>query len=235
MFSKRALLASSALVLSAVGVADAHTPYVSVFGGVNLQNGNGAAQSGGSGLLFGSTSYSADHEAGFIMGGTVGTKLDEWMPGLRVELEASYRTNDISGRFHQFDFFGLRDGNIDADQSTFAVMANIWYDIDFGSKLVPYIGGGVGWARTQADGAFVQTQSSPGVSQVFDIDGSGFAWQLGAGFKYPVDDGVTLGVGYRYFRGPDIDNNVFVGKYDLPVDFERENHTVMVDLSFDLN
>lgn len=235
MVLKRALLASSALVLCAAGVADAHSPYLTVFGGVNLQNDNSAAQAVGSGVLFGTTSYDAEHEAGFLLGGALGTRLDEVLPGLRLEVEASWRRNDIAGRFHENDFFGNRNGILDADQSTFAVMANIWYDIDLGGKLVPYFGGGAGWARTQADGVFYRTAVTPGISQTFDVDGSGFAWQLGAGLKYPIDDGVTLGVNYRYFRGPDIDNNVFIGKHDLPVAFERENHAVTLDLTFDLN
>lgn len=235
MTLKRALLASSAVALSAAGVADAHSPYITVFGGVNLLNDKSAAQTSGVTVLFGSTSYDADYDSGFVMGGAVGTKLEETLPGLRLEVEASWRRNEMGGRFHEFDFFGHRDGIIDAEQSTFAVMANLWYDIDLGGKLVPYIGGGAGWARTHADGVFYRTAVTPGVSQTFDVDGSGFAWQLGAGFKYPVDDGVTLGLGYRYFRGPDIDNNVFIGKHDLPVAFERENHAVTLDLTFELD
>ena len=69
----------------------------------------------------------------------------------------------------------------------------------------------------------------------FNVRESGFAWQLGAGLNYEVQDGVHLGLGYRYFRGPNVRNDIFLGKHDLPVNFDQDNHTVQVELTIHTN
>jgi OOP family OmpA-OmpF porin len=118
-------------------------------------------------------------------------------------------------------------------------MANVWYDINIGTKWMPYIGGGAGWARTHVDGVFVVTTSDGGEHgsrhRPFDFDQSGFAWQLGAGLNYPIQDGVNLGIGYRFFRGPSIRNDIFLGKNHLPVNLDNDNHSVLLSLTIDTN
>lgn len=226
---KRTLLASSALVvLFGAPHAQAQGFYVSVFGGANWADDS-------SGSTAGSTGFSAEPDGGFAIGGAVGVKLDAWLPGLRSELEISYRRNDVGGSWFADDGIDTGAGVIDANISTFAVMANAYYDIDFGGKLRPYVAAGVGWARSHVDGVFVTEFPDPGTRDPFEAENAGFAWQVGAGFNYEVADGVEVGIGYRYFRGPRIDDPVFLGKNDLPVNFEPDNHTVAITLTVDTN
>jgi len=235
MESKRLLMASSALaLLASTGNADAAGWYYSVFGGVNLQEDASGFRST---LVPASTFtfYDIDAKTGFVMGAAVGAKVDEAITGLRLEGEVSYRENNLGGRFSTGstvfgNFSGPHDGNV----STFALMANAWYEIDFGMGFTPYVGGGVGWGRSTVKGSFSGVGLLSTVAR-YDFDESGFVWQAGAGVKYPIADGVTLGVEYRYFRGPEIDNNVFLGKNALPVEFERDNHAVQLNLAFDIN
>jgi OOP family OmpA-OmpF porin len=56
--------------------------------------------------------------------------------GFRTDLEASIRENSHDGNNHQ---------------TTYGLMANGYYDFDFGSPFVPYIGAGVGLALVNAD------------------------------------------------------------------------------------
>lgn len=240
MLMKRTLLASSALaVLASVSQAQAGDFYVSVFGGANWQANDGAGfQSGPPTFSFGTTAYNLDSDTGFVLGGTVGVHLDRWLHGLRAEVEASYRRNDVNGNWSVETFSTVQGGVIDANNSTFAVMANVWYDIDIGRKWTPYIGGGAGWARRDVDGAFITTFTNFNLStygHAFSVSESGFAWQLGAGINYEIQDGVRLGVGYRYFRGPEIRNDIFLGKHDLPVNFDQDNHAVQLELAVDIN
>jgi len=110
------------------------------------------------------------------------------------------------------------------------VLANIWYDIDIGSKFVPYVGGGVGWGRSRFEGVLLNDGTT------FAAENSGFVFQLGGGVNYEVQDGVHLGGGYRYFRGPNIRSNVFLGKSGnirLPVEGDNDNHTVVLTLTID--
>ena len=106
--------------------------------------------------------------------------------------------------------------------------------------MAAYLGGGAGWARRNVEGVFGTTftggGSGPLYGHSFDQDESGFAWQVGAGVNYELEQGVRLGLGYRYFRGPDVRNDIFLGKHNLPVQFDdQDNHTVQVELSIDTN
>lgn len=233
MRMKRILLASTALaVLAGAQQANAASDmYISVFGGANFVSDNAAAAA-----TYYSSSLAAisiDGDTGFVLGGAIGTKLDNWVKGLRAEVEVSYRRNDAGGLWSTTSSGSTTGGTHDSNLSTFAVMANVWYDIDLGSKVRPYIGGGVGWGRAKAEGAFIQTFTESGaVTPNFDFsasgENSGFAWQLGAGFNYEVAPDVDVGLGYRYFNGPEF---TYLGGTKL----DNENHGVQVNLTVGIN
>ena len=220
MRNKTLMLATTALALwTGTGSAQADGLYVSVFGGLNWVADSSAATSGGN------TTWSTDADTGFVLGGAIGGHLERWLTGLSVELEASYRRNDVGGVWSTF-----RDtGPIDANISTFALMANAWYEHDMGWRIRPYVGGGVGWARAHLDGALVSWTTT------FDTSNDGFAWQLGAGFNYEASPGVNVGLDYRYFVGPDFKEPFadFGGEGFGTLD--NDNHAVMVHINVDIN
>ena len=201
MRMKRVLLATTMLALLAgAGQAQAGGMYVNAFGGVNwLVDSSAARTEAGPARTW---TWSTEADTGFVVGGGVGTHLDNWSKGLRVELETSYRRNDVAGDW-TVTLGAPASGAIDANISTHAVLANIWYECDMGWKAVPYLGGGGGWGRANLVGAV------DGVS--FDVDNNGFVWQLGAGVNHEVSPGVVVGLGYRYFRGPDVTDPFSVG------------------------
>jgi opacity protein-like surface antigen len=210
--------------------AQADGMYVSVFGGANFMPDD--SHFAGT-IPFSFEVHNTDPDTGFVLGGAVGTGLDNWAKGLRVEIEASYRRNDVGGDWATgFVFFGpvVITGDIDANASTFALMANAAYDIDVGWMIKPYVMAGAGWARTKYEGAEVSAIFNTGT---FDVDNSGFAWQLGAGFNYEVAPGVDVGLGYRYFDGPD--SSYFAGKGISRITHDNTNHAVMVNLTIDTN
>ena len=249
MRMKRVLLATTALALLAgASQAQAGEMYVSVFGGANW-----LADSSANFTTTDSTTiyrWDTDADTGFVLGGAIGTHLDKWQKGLRVELEASYRRNDVGGNWQVYkdEADTSAFGAIDANMSTFAIMANVWYEHDMGWKIRPYIGGGAGWGRAHFDGALTSGLTSRGEnggegSTTFNTSNDGFAWQLGAGFNYEAAPGVDVGIGYRYFSGPDFIEPFSVGAC-LPngcVSSERfgrvenRNHSVMVNLTVDIN
>jgi OOP family OmpA-OmpF porin len=229
MRMKRVLLASSALtLLAAMGQAQAKDLYVSVLAGANWLSDSSATTPSGD------TGHSFDGDTGFLLGAAFGTSLDKWARGLRTELEVSFRRNDLGGSW--FTDFPSTGGIIDGNLSTFAIMANLWYDIDVGSKFRPYVGGGAGWARSHFEAAFITTFTDGGPSvdlnEIRRVDNSGFAWHLGLGFNYEVMPGVDAGLGYRYFEGPRI-RTFFEGKQQLRMD--NDNHTVFVNLTVNID
>jgi opacity protein-like surface antigen len=73
--------------------------------------------------------------------------------------------------------------------TTFALMANVWYDFDWDGALKPYVGGGVGFARTR-----VQV----GGGEILQGEQDHIAWQIGGGVQWTLDPTTSLDVGFRY-------------------------------------
>ena len=238
MRKKALFMATTAVALVLMGTpAKADGVYVNVIGGLNWQPGSSGSQSD----VSSTTSFSEDADTGFVIGGAIGTGLEKWVQGLRAEMEVSYRRNDRSGN-HEY-FYGAFDdpaeGPINGNLSNFAVLANIWYEFDIGSKFRPYVGGGAGWARARLEAATPITSDPDNVTLFYgwdstDEEESGLAFQLGAGLNHEVAPGVDVGVGYRYFNGPNFDP-IFIGKNELPVGFDNENHSVLVNLTIHTN
>lgn len=247
---KELLLSCSILAVSAAG-AQAGEIYVSVFGGMNI---TGDERSSffistdiDSETVTVTTAVNSDLSNGFVIGGAVGARLDKWLDGLRAEMEVSYRRNKLKGDW-QFSFNGdiptsIYDtsdlsaaGTTDGHLSRFAIMANVWYDIDAGSKIVPYVGGGVGWnrARLEVGGNVVDPGFIFTDIERAEYSESGFAWQLGAGANYEVSPGVKVGLGYRYFHGADVDR-AFSGKNAAPALTDEGNHAIQANVTVDLN
>lgn len=229
MLSRNLWLATTAM--AALGTAQqvqADGMYLSFFGGANLLEDH--AQSGAS--IFNTAAEAFDPDTGFTIGGAIGGGLDNWVNGLRVELEVAYRRNDIGGQWSEDTIIFSSSGPIDANMATFSIMSNVAYDIDAGWRVKPYLIAGVGWARSNFEGALYTTGGA--VNQTFDLDNSGFAWQLGAGFNYEVAPGVDVGVGYRYFDGPD--HSFFAGKNNVSSgEYDNTDHSVMLNLTIETN
>jgi opacity protein-like surface antigen len=184
-------------------------------------------------------------DTGFVVGGAIGYNLCCWLPGLRGELEVSYRRTSITG-YHEDGTDNLlstaqvpnETGPIDGHISSFALMANVWYDFDLGG-FNPYIGGGIGYGRSQFKANYFNALpvTTVALAAVEQTD-SGFAYQLGAGFHVPIDHGVRLGMGYRYVDLGDFElenAQPWVHALVQGVVFEQKQHSAVVNLTFDID
>jgi opacity protein-like surface antigen len=229
MHSRIALLASTAaaaLALAAPADAGNWTGwYVGVTGGANWSDDNDFAAAAAGPDLF---TINTDNDTGWLVAASLGLSLGQYLEGLRVEGEVSYRENSVDGVW-------TSDNNVDAlvsgplsyDHSAIAVMANVWWECDLGG-VSPYIGGGLGWADVEADGNFLTSPDTP----AFSVSDDGFAWQAGAGVKFPISPNMKLGIGYLFFEGPevtllppDLTNNQAAGE------LEYQNHAAVVTLT----
>jgi opacity protein-like surface antigen len=235
MKMKNVLLATTALAIyAAAGQAQAGGMYVGMFGGANWMADSSASIATGGG---GSTNYSWEMEAdtGFVLGGNVGYHLDSLVKGFSFEVEAAYRRNDVPGVW-DFDL-GAETGTIEANQSTFSVMANLWYELSLG-KVRPYIGGGGGWAHAMLDGAVIAANGTT-IDDSFDLSDGDFAWQAGGGINYEAAPGVEVGIGYRYFKGNDFPLaftiDPIAGAAETFGAVDNENHAAVFSLSVDID
>jgi outer membrane protein OmpA-like peptidoglycan-associated protein len=127
---------------------------------------------------------------------------------IRADLEGSFRQNDIGTTKLSYDSFqlnrfvtvpGARNQKIDVKghERTIGLMANVYYDFEFGSPFVPYVGGGIGvgfnnWKVKVKDANFD-----------FDYDSPLFAYQGIAGVSYYITPKLAVNVEYRYFGETD--------------------------------
>jgi len=183
--------------------------------------------------------WSVGGDAGWVVGGAVGYDLNDILRGWSTEVEVSYRSNQDHGHWASTTSAAGggsgSHGNLDFDNTSLAVMANAWYEFPV-AGVAPYIGGGIGWGRTRFKGTY---EAAVGGDASFNFKNDGFAWQLGAGVNIPIKPGMTVGLGYRYFRGPQVTvesyGNVSGNLVNNAIsDVDSENHSVILDLKVNL-
>ena len=183
--------AATLSIAATTGAATAndHDWYVSVFGGAAFFDDYDFNFISGAGTAF---PYSVDNDTGYLIGGAIGVK-GLFVENLRGEIELSYMSAD-PGAYASVPptFVGIAPTG---DISVFNVMANLWYDIDTGTSLMPYVGGGLGVGF--ADGSLTVTN---GAGAQYNGDDVGLAFQAGVGVLWGVTENTYLDVSYR-FRG----------------------------------
>ena len=163
--------------------------------------------------------------------------------GLRMEIEGSYRQNDVSDFKYNTTILPGSTGTV----TSYGAMANILYDIDIGGALggiTPYVGVGAGYVWQNYDKMGVGNTSTDSVS--LSGDGGSYAGQAIAGLSLPISavPGLSLTAEYRFIAiaGSDASGSVTVtengvattenGK--LPVE-NSFNHSILVGLRYAFN
>ena len=162
-------------------------------------NGDGNTTDGG----YGKVETEFDFDNGFGFSGGVGYDLSP----LRVEGVLSWLKTDSKsvttksietpdpdpGKLdNRTDEIGVKvDG--DGYMSALSVMGNVWWDIDTGAAVTPFVGGGIGMTQLSERG--------DGSSN----DDRVFAWQIGAGVSYDLGNGTVAQLGYRFFNPGEAD------------------------------
>lgn len=119
---------------------------------------------------------------------------------VRAEIEYALRS-ESEGEYS--DSYSIDGSLVTASGSmkfiVHSIFLNMYFDIETGTPFTPYLGGGLGVAFINADGQLDVTVDG---SEVYDESDSksqtNFAFNLGAGLGYDVNDNFTLDLGYRY-------------------------------------
>lgn len=191
--------------------------YLSGSGGVSYLADSDNTGSGG-------LSVDSNHDRGYQFAGALGLRINQ---DFRVETELGYRVNDadsltVNGAGALAGLSAAADGEITA----MSLMLNGYGDMDIFSHnknmnyIKPYIMGGIGMARIDAD-------VSGGGVQMVDDDDTAFAYQIGLGIGYSFSETTAFDLGYRYFAVSNLEFNDAAGN---PFDSEYNNHTVLIGL-----
>lgn len=216
-----ALLGSSAIVLGvqpalAQDSSDQHM-YFGIRGGVGFAE-KSELDGRGSDLL-----GHSDHKTGWGVGLAVGYNFGD----VRLEGELSRFQNSVDDYgFTNAGGYPFGVGTVDADRgSTRAtnLMANLYYDINLGMALKPYIGFGLGGSRLNFN------NYTSGATAFLDDSKTVFAYQGIAGLRYELSDRLDMTLDYRYFN---TENPGLVDSLGRQLQGDYTNHLVMVGLSW---
>lgn len=142
---------------------------------------------GGGGAWYSDQNFSGTSvsmETGFSANGAFGRYLDD-IRVIRLEAESLYDRANIGS---------LGGAGANGTVSNVGLMFNLLYDIQTGTKWIPYIGGGIGYSWVDFDGV-----SQNGVTALSDTN-SAFSWQFKGGIAYQINPSMAVTLAYRYYE-----------------------------------
>ena len=152
---------------------------------------------------------------GFVINGALGYDFGMF----RLEGEVGYRDNDLDKFSHSFSSESV-DGNLDA----WSFMCNGFWDIENQTPFTPYLVGGIGFAKVSLD---ILDGPHNGASKDNDTV---FAYQLGVGVGYDINNSWTLDLAYRYFATEDAE--LIDDCSGLPYELEYESHNIFFGVRY---
>lgn len=138
----------------------------------------------------------------------------EQIADLRIELEASYRDNDLES-ISTIPAVGRA--------RAYSAMVNGLFDFRTTWPFVPYLGAGIGATRIQYD------DNGGGLFATIDDHDTVFAYQVMGGFNYNLSSGLALGVEYRFLETENFELNTSVPGAVFRSDYNH--HSVMTTLT----
>lgn len=97
------------------------------------------------------------------------------------------------------------------DYSVKTLMANVYYDFNTSTNFTPYVMAGLGFA-------FVDTEFSDtrGFNLSGDGDDSNFAWAVGLGVGYDINENITLDAEYRFMNLGSVETSTALNGVSIP-------------------
>lgn len=144
---------------------------------------------------------------------------------VRAEVEYAYRgekdvfNRNVAGKYKDKLEVGVQ-----------SVFANVYYDIHNSSPVTPYIGLGLGVAVFSID--YSGRYDNLGVEAKASGNEADFAWNVGAGAAYEINDTISLDLGYRYADFGKVEYGASQYGVKSSQDVKAEAHEVMLGLRF---
>ncbi len=178
-----------------IGAAEVNTSSTQVIHTYKVNGGNA-----------GHDSYSGKRDVGLAGGASVGYDFKErYNTPIRVEVNYTARSDGKKSNTGEELLLSGGTGQIALKEKTNlqTLMVNLWADIPTNTAFTPYIGGGVGVAIIdyKTDGTLHHNVGGTPTSEKYYSESkkqTNFAWGLGGGVAYDVNDQFTVDLGYRY-------------------------------------
>ena len=192
---------ANALLAHRAAAAPADGPYLRLEGGGLFPNGGSVSNT--TGPVFRVAPDDAP---------TAGAALGLRLTPFRLEIEGVWMRSSTSGNV----------GGISGRLTNIPAMANVYLDINNGSRLEPYIGFGLG-------ASFVSLKGATASAGQIDSSTRVFAFQPIVGVNYNMTDQIAIGLQYRYFKTVDPWLNTASGQR---FSFSNSAHVVLASLTY---
>lgn len=202
-------IASAALVCANLAQAQSSRIYLASYLGLNTHTesefGESTVPQGGD----------IEFDNAISFAGALGVRVNEqW----RLEGEVSFRTADMD----RIDFDTAGSFGLGGELQTYLFMLNTYYDFDLEwENITPFVSAGVGLAWHDGE-----IDDISGVAIDATDSDVGFAYQVGGGLKYRLDDDLAFTGGYRYLGTSDIQFDTY--------DFEYDSHEFRFGIEYDI-
>jgi opacity protein-like surface antigen len=182
------LIIGCAIILSISSIAySAEGVYVSANLGLALANDSDLSDSTGTGTMEFDPGISGGVAAGYDFG----------CP--RIEGEIVYQRNNLDMMSVSVPGIGSGSLAVTGDVTSTAFLINGYYDFKNNSSVTPFIGGGFGMAKVEASAITV-----PGFGTISSsVDDTVFAYQVGAGLGFAVNEKLSIDLKYRFLGTSD--------------------------------
>ena len=177
--------------------------------------------------------------------------------GLRAEIEASYRQNEVSGIFSRSagsaapppvvtaapsgggktNAAGFAQSGSTGTATSFGAMLNLMYDFDLNGALgglTPYLGAGLGYVWHEYDEVGTKVGNT---MSVLTGDSGSWGGQAIAGVSLPIAavPGLAMTAEYRFMMTSGHEVNSTLSGTKRTVDLDNVNHSVLVGLRYAFN
>ncbi len=153
---------------------------------------------------------------------------------LRAEAEFGWNSDFTDDNDFPFEITNFYTHNYETTTSIYDAMLNFYYDINTGTKFVPFVGAGIGYAHVEISS--LATGNIPGGVLDIEIDSKAdnLAWNVGAGVSYNLNENLAFDIAYRYTNYGSVtdsaaENILNLGKLlYINGDIDVSSHEVMI-------
>lgn len=154
---------------------------------------------------------------------------------VRGELELNWNSDAKDNNNFDFAIKNKYTHKYETKTSVYGAMANLYYDMYTGTKFTPFVGGGIGWAHIKTSSTATGTVAEGMAMNISgDVSDNNFAWNVGAGISYALNDHIAFDISYRYSDFGSIDESAKISAPGLDAlvnidsKFDITSHEVMI-------
>lgn len=161
----------------------------------------------------------------FTLGGALAAGYDLWpqhMLPIRIELELALRGNSKES-------WSGGNKEVKGTWNSTTLLANVYWDFHNDSAFTPYVNAGLGMAFNYAG-----YDVTDGVNNHFSMDEqrTNFAWDVGAGLAYSINESISVDAGYRFLDLGTTEASATSSSRRYKIEAKPYNHEIMLGVRF---